>query len=180
MYQPNSIKTLRQLKDFKPPEETKEPHQLGKLKLKRGSTPPDKKSRQLEVPKNAYQQMLMTGGFGNQQQQKTTKLLEGGSQIRNITQSAVLRQQAIDAARDRTKPLQDESRPEASEDLEEGLDSTGRFLSKLYADDRFLRAKLEDQQLELALRETKKESKGLIDEMDQVLNDLAQWKLSRR
>jgi hypothetical protein len=54
------------------------------------------------------------------------------------------------------------------------------FLSKLYADDKFLRAKMQDQQLELSVRETKRESQDIINEMDRVLNDLAQWKLSRQ
>lgn len=124
----------------------------------------------------------MTGGFGTFQQQKVTKQLGAGSQIRNITQAAVQRQQAIKGAREKValQPrMEQESSNELVDQMEARLESTERFLSKLYADDRFMMAKMVDQQIELSVRETKKETRGLIDEMDEVLKDLAQWRIDR-
>jgi hypothetical protein len=49
----------------------------------------------------------------------------------------------------------------------------------LYANDKFLQCKLESQEIEFEMKEKKKESKGLINEMDDLLRDLADWKLKR-
>jgi len=40
--------------------------------------------------------------------------------------------------------------------------------------------KLESQEIEMEAKQSKLETKGLINEMDKVLSDLASWKQNRR